>query len=146
MSSKPGNLQRSCPGQTQRGHVILGSALEWYILELSDFNRDALNNDLGVKSWINTLSHCFKVPISMSLGLLIDKTYSLEDVQARCSLAQYVRAIMRHGIGCNIFDVNNQLFFAYCNIAPELRVFVLPSTESTKAAEFIRALNKKPEV
>ena len=60
-----------------------GSALEWYISELSDFNRDALNNDPSVESWINTLSHRFKVPTSVALGLLTDETYSFDDACAR---------------------------------------------------------------
>lgn len=29
---------------------LLGSALEWYTSELSDFDRDTLNNNPGVKS------------------------------------------------------------------------------------------------
>ena len=125
---------------------LRGSALEWYTSELSDFDRDALNNDPGVKSWVNTLSHRFKVPTSVALGLLTDETYSLDDAQARRPPAQYVRAIMRHGIGCNIVDIANQLSFAYRGLAPELRVFVSPPTESTKAADFIRTLEKKQEV
>ncbi len=125
---------------------LQGSALEWYTSELSDFNRDALNNDPGVKSWINTLSHRFKVPTSVALGLLTDETYSLDDTRARRSPAQYVCAIMRHGIGCNIVNIVNQLSFAYRSLAPELRVFVTPPTESTKASDFIRALEEKQEV
>ncbi len=58
---------------------LRGSALEWYTSELSDFYCDALNNDPGVKSWVNTLSHRFKVPTSVAFGLLTDETYSLED-------------------------------------------------------------------
>ena len=125
---------------------LRGSALEWYTSELSDFDCDALNNDPGVKSWVNTLSHRFKVPTSVALGLLTDETYSLDDARARRPPAQYVRAIMRHGIGCNIVDVANQLSFAYRGLAPELRVFVSPPTESTKAADFIRTLEEKQEV
>ncbi len=53
---------------------------------------------------------------------------------------------MRHGIGCNIVDVANQLSFAYRGIAPELRVFVSPPTNLTKAADFIRMLEEKQEV
>ena len=53
---------------------------------------------------------------------------------------------MRHGIGCNIVDVANQLCFAYRSIAPKLKVFVSPPTESTRAADFIRALEEKQEV
>lgn len=53
---------------------------------------------------------------------------------------------MRHKIGYNIVDVTNQLFFIYRGIAPELRVFVLPPTEITKASDFVRALEEKQEV
>ncbi len=125
---------------------LRGSALEWYTSELSDFDRNALNNDPGVKSWVNTLSHRFKVLTSVALGLLTDETYTFDDARARRPPAQYVRAIMRHGIGCNIVDVANQLSFAYRGLAPELRIFVSPPTESTKATDFIRTLEEKQEV
>lgn len=69
---------------------LQGSALEWYTSELSDFDRDTLNNDPGVKTWISTLSNHFKVPTSIALGLLIDETYSLDDVRTCCPPAQYV--------------------------------------------------------
>ena len=125
---------------------LRGSALELYTSDLSDFDRDALNNDLGVKSWVNTLSHHFKVPTSVALSLLTDETYFLDDAQAQRPPAQYVRAIMQHGIGCNIVDIANQLSFAYRGLAPELRVFVSPPTESTKVADFIRTLEEKQKV
>ena len=125
---------------------LRGSALEWYTSELSNFDCDALNNDPGVKSWINTFFHRFKVPTSVALGLLTDETYSLNDARARRPPARYVRAIMRHGIGCNIVDVANQLSFAYRGLAPKLRVFITPPTKATKASDFIRALEEKQEV
>ena len=120
--------------------------MEWYTSELSDFNQDALNNDPDVKSWISTLSNRFKVPTNVALGLLTDQTYLLNDARARRPPAQYVRAIIRHGIGCNIVDVANQLSFAYRTIAPELRVFVSPPTEVMRASDFISALEEKQEV
>ena len=53
---------------------------------------------------------------------------------------------MRYGIEYNIIEVANQLSFAYRGIVPELRVFVSPPNESTKAADFIRALEEKQGV
>lgn len=53
---------------------------------------------------------------------------------------------MRHGIRCNIIDVANQLSFAYQDLALELRVFVSPPTESTKAADFICILEEKQKI
>lgn len=92
---------------------LRGSALEWYTSELSDFNGDTLNNDPSVKNWINTLFRRFKVPTSIALGFLTNKTYSLNDARARRLPTQYVCAIMRHGTGRNIVDIANQLSFAY---------------------------------
>ena len=125
---------------------LQGSALEWYTSELSNFDRNMLNNNPGVKSWVNTLSHCFKVPTSIAFGLFTDETYFLDNAWAWRPPAQYVCAIIWHGIGCNIVDVANQLFFAYQVIAPEVCVFVSPPTDLTKAADFILTLEKKQEV
>ena len=99
---------------------LRGFPLKWYTSDLSDFDRDALNNDPGVKSWVNILSHRFKVPISVVFGLLTNETYSLDDAQARQPPAQYVCAIMQHEIRCNIVNFANQLSFAYQSLAPEL--------------------------
>lgn len=49
-------------------------------------------------------------------------------------------------IGCNIIDVANQLSFVYRGLAPELRVFISPLTESTRVADLICILEKKQEV
>lgn len=125
---------------------LRGSVFEWYTSKLTEFDRNALNNDPGMKSWVNTLSQRFTVPTSVALGLLTNKTYSLDDAQRCRPPAQYVQAIMRHGIGCNINNVSNQLSFAYQGLAPELRVFVSPPTKSTKASNLIRILEEKQEV
>ena len=122
------------------------SAFKWYISELDDHDCNTLNKESGVKKWITTLSQRFKMPTSIALGLLTSESYFLEDAQRHRPLTQYVRAIMRHRIGCNIVDVPNQLSFAYKRLAPKLRVFVSPPTESTKASDFIWALKEKQEV
>lgn len=95
---------------------------------------------------MNTLSHRFKVPTRVVLGLFTDEIYSLDDAHARRPPAQYVCAIIQYNIGCNIVDVANQLSFAYRGLAPEFHVFVSPPTKSTKATDFIRTLEKKQEV
>lgn len=79
----------------------------------------------------------------MALGLLTDKTYSLDDACSRRLLAQYIGAIMQYSKGCNIVDVANQLSFAYQGLAPEFRVFVAPPIESTKASDFIFTFEEK---
>lgn len=79
----------------------------------------------------------------MALGLFTDETYFLDNARARQPPTQYVRAIIQRGIGCNIVDVANQLSFAYRGLAPKFRVLVLPPTELTKAADFIRTFKEK---
>lgn len=71
-------------------NLLRGSALEWYTSELIEFNHDALNNNLGIKSQINTLSQRFKVSTNMALGLFIDKIYSLNNAQRCHPPVQYV--------------------------------------------------------
>ena len=109
-----------------------GSALKWYISELSNFDHNTLNNNPGMKSWINTFFYCFKVLTSIALDLLTNKTYSFDNACTQRSSAEYVCAIMRHGIGCNIIDIANQLSFACRGLAPELQVFVMPQPNLPK--------------
>lgn len=81
--------------------------------------------------------------MSIGLGLLTNKTYFLNNTRTRQPPTQYVRTIIRHGIGCNIVDIANQLSFAYRGLALELRVFVTPPTKTKKASDFICALKEK---
>lgn len=55
------------------------STFMWYTSEFSDFNRNTLNNDSGMKNWVNTHSHHFKVPTSVTLGLLTNETYFFDN-------------------------------------------------------------------
>lgn len=86
------------------------------------------------------------IPISMALGLLTDEAYSLEDACRYWQPAQYIYVIIHHRLGCNIVDIANQLLFAYKGLAPELRVFITLLTDTTKATDFIEALEEKLEV
>lgn len=73
------NFKRAAFVKANIATSLGGSVLECYTSKLSDFNRDTLNNDLGVKSWINTLFYYFKVLISVILNFLTYKSYLLED-------------------------------------------------------------------
>lgn len=58
------------------------STPKWYTSKLSNFDYDVQNNNPGIKIWVNTLSHWFKVPTNVSFGLLIDETYFIKDTWA----------------------------------------------------------------
>lgn len=58
---------------------LQGSALEWYTLELSNFDHDILNNNSSLKSQVNALSHYFKVSTNMAFSFFINETYSLNN-------------------------------------------------------------------
>ena len=113
MGPKLGNVQGRCNSEGQYDHFDPRLCSGMVHFELSDFERDELNNDPGMKSWINTLSQRFKIPTSVALGPLTDDTYFLEDARRCRPPPQYTRAIMHYSIGCNIIEVANQLFFAY---------------------------------
>lgn len=60
-----------------------------------------------MKNLINTLFQGFQVSTSIALGLFNDKTYSVDNAQRCTSPAQYMQAIRRNGIGCNINNIFN---------------------------------------
>lgn len=74
---------------------------------------------------------------SIALEVLTNEAYSLEDTHYHQALAQYVCIIICHGLGCNIVDISNQLSFAKRGLATELRVFITPLTDTSKATDFI---------
>lgn len=96
-----------------------------------------MNNDPSLEILITTLSGRFKMLTSMVLRLLTNEVYSVKDVCCHQSPAQYVRAIMHHGLGCNIIDIANQLLFVYRDLISELRVFITSLTDTTKVIDFI---------
>lgn len=63
--------------------LLQGSAFEWYILELNDFNCNVLNNYPSMKNWINILSHCFKIQTSIALDFLLNEIYPLNNAWTR---------------------------------------------------------------
>lgn len=58
---------------------LRGFTLEWYTSEFSDFDYNVLNNNSAMKSWVNTLFHCFKVPMSMTLNFFTNEIYSFDN-------------------------------------------------------------------
>lgn len=58
---------------------------------------------------------------SMVFGLLTNEAYSLEDTCYCKLLAQYVYAIRLYRLRCNIFNIENQLLFAYRGMAPNFK-------------------------
>lgn len=70
--------------------LLRRSTFEWYTSKLAEFDQNILNNNLGMKSWINMLSQRFKVPTSVAPSLLTNKTYSLNNTQCCQPLAQYI--------------------------------------------------------
>lgn len=53
---------------------------------------------------------------------------------------------MYYEIGCNIFDISNQLLFIFQELALELKIFVLLSTQLTKVFDYIQAFKEKYKV
>ncbi len=79
----------------------------------------------------------FKIHTGVALWLFVDEKYILSNAFAQREPAQHVLAIMPYVTGVNIFDVPGQLSFSYEDLAFELRIFIVPAVELTKALEFI---------
>lgn len=82
---------------------LRGSAPEW-CKKLSNFDRNALDNDRGMSTWIQTLLLQFKICPDTTLGLLVDAAFLIADVRRRRPPSQYVKTIVRYYVGSNIVE------------------------------------------
>lgn len=61
--------------------LLYGFILKQYTIDLNNFDYNILNINLRIKSLINTLLQCFKIPTSITLSFFTNKTYFFEDAQ-----------------------------------------------------------------
>lgn len=89
--------------KTNISNSLRGSAPEWY-KKLRNFDRNALDNDRGMSTWIQTLLLQFKICPDTALGLLVDAAFLIADVRRRRPPSQYVKTIVRCYVGANIVE------------------------------------------
>ena len=125
---------------------LCGGALAWYTSELSNLERVGLRSDEnGVEEWCRALKGQFKESTSVTLSNLTITKYTMADAQSHCEPAAYVQSILQHARSANIDSVENQLTFAYQNIATELRAFIDPPTSTITVSHFIQTLEMKKD-
>ena len=124
--------------------TLRGSAQIWYTAELTNLERIGLRADNnGVDAWCSALIGRFKEPSGVALSKLTAEKYTIKNAKNRREPSAYVQAIIRHARAANIDGVLNQLTFAHEGLAPELRVFVDPPSETTSVSNFIKSLDLK---
>lgn len=141
MTLEPCHFKKRCLYKNQHCYIF-----QRLYLQLNDFDRNTLNNNLDVKNYINTFFYYSRLPTSVPFGLFSNNTFFLNDAWAQRPAAKYVCAIMRYSIGYNIIKIANQLSSAYWGLDQEFQVFVSSLPKSTKATDFLCTLKKKQEI
>lgn len=90
-----------------------------YSSQFSNFDRNALNNKPDIKNWLNILFYYFMVSTSITLSFFTNEIYFFNNTYTWQLFAQYIYTIMQYGIGWNIVNIANQLFFFYQWLASE---------------------------
>jgi len=125
---------------------LRGSALDWYTVELTDFERRSLRQVPLVDGWYTILVNRFKLRPSEALGKLTTLSFGPSEVQQGRSVRAFAQAVFRYSQAADIRSQYNQITQAWTKLHPNLRRDVPEPTEKTTIAEFLSQLEAKESI
>ncbi|KAN0086940.1 hypothetical protein V8E54_000628 [Elaphomyces granulatus] len=125
---------------------LRGSALDWYTVELTDFERRSLRQLPLVDGWYTMLVNRFKLRPSEALGKLTTLSFAPAEVHQGRSVRAFAQAVFRYSQAADIRSQYNQITQAWTKLHPNLRRDVPEPTEKTTIAEFLSQLEAKESI
>ena len=122
---------------------LRGIVQEWYEAELEFKNRDALKQDHQLDNWEKVIIDRFKIDQSEALKLFVKNVYTVENVRSKRSVSSYVQQVIRHAKNAEFILFNNQLNWAWMNLAAFLQRDVISFNDDIIIADFIKHLKHK---
>lgn len=130
--------------KTNLNTTLQSATQSWYTAKLSNLEQSNLRSIAnGIEAWCFFLTAHFKKLSRVALTKLTSEKYTVKDARNRKEPASYIETIMCHAKAANINKMLNQLTFAHEKMAPELKVFVDPSSKLTSIFLFIKMLKLK---
>lgn len=102
--------------QAYAAACLKGTALEWYTSELTDFEKESLQDRLLENAWIPMLIKQFKPQAANALQSLNVLDYSLRDVCSGCSPHAFAQQVFRHACAANIDSAFQQVTMAWTRL------------------------------
>ena len=125
---------------------LRGSALDWYTVELTDFERRSLRQLPLVDGWYAMLVNRFKLRTSEALGKLTALSFGPAEVHQGRSVRAFAQAVFRYSQAADIRSQYNQITQAWTKLHPNLRCDIPEPTETTTIADFLSQLEAKESI
>ncbi|KAJ5995638.1 hypothetical protein N7481_002615 [Penicillium waksmanii] len=121
---------------------LRGEALEWFISELSQSEREKLRSSSLEEGWIETLMKRFKTPPSHALKTLKRSKYNWGDVRCQRSLVMWAHNMLRLAQESNEYPVAwQQIHAVWDQIEIPIRGNVNEPSSGTTVASFMEELD-----
>ncbi|KAJ5379487.1 hypothetical protein N7509_012606 [Penicillium cosmopolitanum] len=122
---------------------LRGEALEWFISELSHYEREKLRSFSLEEGWIETLTRRFKNPPSHALKTLKRSKYNWADVRSQRSLVMWAHNMLRLAQESNEYPVVwHQIHAVWDQIEIPIRGNVSEPSSGTTVASFMEELDR----
>ena len=122
---------------------LRGSALIWWISELTQEERNKLRKSKDLSSWGTTLISRFKLPTCTALDRIRQQSFSIENVRCGQDIQGWIHEML-YLTKCSLFGGStfNQLLFIWIKIGPELRrnANMKEPDENTTVGEFMKMI------
>jgi hypothetical protein len=100
---------------------LRGSALDWYTVELTDFERRSLRQLPLVDRWYTMLVNRFRLRTSEALGKLTALSFGPAEVYQGRSVRAFAQAVFRYSQAADIRSQYNQITQAWTKLHPNLK-------------------------
>ena len=125
---------------------LRGTALDWYTVELTEFERRSLRRLPLSDGWYAVLVARFRLRASQALNKLRDLSYGPEEVLKGKSARAFAQTVFRYSQAAGLSSQNNQLTQAWTKLHPNLRRNIPEPKETTEVAEFLAHLEAKEDI
>ena len=126
---------------------LRGAALQWWLLTLSEDERNMYMTSPDDLTWFNwKISQRFKMSMSSALEKLNNETYSLTDTKNWWEPYAYVQWVVQYVTAADIIEEYAQASWAWNHLNVKLQLSVPPSTMTTFIVTFTEHLNDQKEV
>lgn len=126
---------------------LRGSAQKWYFFELTQLERDALQElDEGVTEWIKALKKRFKPSISVCMVTLTTEKYTMTDTKNHWEPVNFVQSVVHHMKSAGFDTTKAQLTYAWNQLEVELHWDISEPSDEISLIDFIQIMKFKKQI
>ena len=125
---------------------LRGDALEWYTTELTDFEKESLEDRTVERGWIPQLIKRFKPRAAEALEVIHNLRFGYPEIRSGKTPRHFVQELMRHARAAHYEDPFNLLTMAWSRFDPALRRDIAEPKETTTMSQFLEEIDAKAGV